>query len=64
MLIGGGIGLTTGYVLPAWLHYGFGGADSAPNAKNALLWKTKLGYIAPAPQVQLDGASLGVVGTF
>jgi hypothetical protein len=60
VLVGVGVGLLDGYVLPAWLHYGFGGRG----AKSATILHTSFGYLAPIPQVYDGGAGLGLGGIF
>lgn len=60
VLTGTAIGIINGYVLPAWLHYGFG--DSRRTVKT--VFQTSFGYVAPVPQVYAGGGGLGLVGVF
>jgi hypothetical protein len=60
VLIGTGVGILNGYILPSWLHYGFG--DS--RRKVPTVMKTSFGYVAPIPQVFAGGGGLGLAGIF
>jgi membrane-associated phospholipid phosphatase len=58
VVIGWGVGAVSGYVLPSWLHYGFGGgrAFGQFSISNVLF--------TPVPQAYSDGGGLGVAGVF
>jgi membrane-associated phospholipid phosphatase len=58
VILGMGIGLASGYILPSVLHYGFGGgrAVGAIETKNAVM--------VPVPQVYPGGGGLGMAGAF
>lgn len=60
VVLGAGVGLINGYLLPAWLHYGFGGH----RAKSAAIMQTSFGYVAPMPQIYPGGGGLGLGGVF
>lgn len=60
VLLGTAIGVLNGYVLPSWLHYGFG--DSRKGVSTVM--KTSYGYVAPVPQVYKGGGGLGLAGVF
>ena len=60
VLIGTTIGIINGYVLPSWLHYGFG--DSKKRVSTVI--QTSFGYVAPVPQIYQGGAGLGMAGVF
>ena len=60
VMTGTAVGILSGYVLPEWLHYGFG--DSRKRVKTT--FQTSFGYIAPVPQMYAGGGGLGVVGVF
>ncbi len=60
IVVGAGVGLANGYLLPAWLHYGFGGR----RAKSATIIQTSFGYVAPMPQIYPGGGGLGLGGVF
>jgi membrane-associated phospholipid phosphatase len=57
VIVGWAIGVVAGYVVPSWLHYGFGSSD--PGEPKAMS-----GGILPVPQVYRDGAGVGVAGVF
>ncbi len=60
VLVGTAVGIINGYILPSWLHYGFG--DS--RKKVSTVMKTSFGYVAPIPQVYQGGGGLGFAGIF
>ncbi len=60
VLIGTSVGILSGYVLPSWLHYGFGNSRK----KAPTLVQTSFGYVAPIPQVYVGGGGLGLAGVF
>ncbi len=60
VLVGTAVGIINGYLLPSWLHYGFG--DS--RKKVSTVMKTSFGYVAPIPQVYQGGGGLGLAGVF
>jgi membrane-associated phospholipid phosphatase len=60
VLTGVGVGIVNGYVLPMWLHYGFG----HPDKRVSTVMKTSFGYVAPIPQVYPGGGGMGVAGVF
>jgi PAP2 superfamily len=59
VLLGTTVGIVNGYVIPMWLHYGFGPKRPIPTVV-----QTSFGYIAPIPEVLPGGAGLGVAGVF
>ncbi len=59
VITGVSVGILNGYVLPTWLHYGFGSSKPVPT-----VMKTSFGYVAPIPQVYPGGGGLGVAGSF
>ncbi len=61
VLAGAAVGIVSGYILPSWLHYGFG--KSKPKESSAI-FKTSYGYVAPYPQVYPGGAGVGLSGAF
>jgi membrane-associated phospholipid phosphatase len=60
VLVGTVIGIINGYLLPSWLHYGFG--DSRKKVPTVI--KTSFGYVAPMPQVYQGGGGMGLAGIF
>ena len=60
VMIGASIGVINGYILPSWLHYGFGSSRRHVDT----MVRTSFGYVAPVPQVYAGGAGLGFVGAF
>lgn len=60
VLTGAAVGLINGYVLPSWLHYGFG--DSRKQVPTII--RTPIGYVAPVPQLYPGGAGLGLAAVF
>ena len=60
VLTGVGIGVVNGYVIPMWLHYGFGSSHKPVST----VVKTSFGYVAPVPQLYAGGAGMGLAGVF
>jgi hypothetical protein len=60
VLTGVAVGVVNGYLLPTWLHYGFGKKDKGVST----VMKTSFGYVAPIPQLYEGGAGLGLAGAF
>ena len=60
VLVGTSVGILSGYVLPSWLHYGFGNSRK----KVATVMQTSFGYVAPIPQVYAGGGGMGLAGVF
>lgn len=60
VLLGTAIGIVNGYLLPSWLHYGFG--DSRKKVSTVI--KTSFGYVAPIPQMYQGGGGMGLAGIF
>jgi len=56
VILGTAVGLFNGYLIPSWLHYGFGKYKPIA-AKTAI--KTEIGTIAPIPQIYEGGAGFG-----
>jgi len=54
VVLGWGVGAFSGYVLPSWLHYGFGHTQE-PKAALSLVF---------TPQIYVSGGGLGVAGIF
>jgi membrane-associated phospholipid phosphatase len=63
VLVGGLVATLSGYVLPSWLHYGFGSGRSRPVMRTAM-GNEHLGYVMPTPISVPGGAGLGAVGIF
>lgn len=63
VLLGGLMATLSGYVLPSWLHYGFGSGRTRPVMRTAI-GNEHLGYIMPTPISVPGGAGLGAVGIF
>ena len=60
VLLGTSVGIVSGYVLPSWLHYGFGNS----RRKVPTVMQTSFGYVAPMPQIYTGGGGLGLAGVF
>jgi hypothetical protein len=63
ILVGGLVATLAGYVLPSWLHYGFGSGRTRPVMRTAI-GNEHLGYVMPTPISVPGGAGLGAVGIF
>jgi hypothetical protein len=63
ILVGGLVATLSGYVLPSWLHYGFGSGRTRPVMRTAI-GNEHLGYMMPTPISDPGGAGLGAVGIF
>ncbi len=55
VLLGTAVGLFNGYLLPAWLHYGFGSGAQVQTTV-----QTALGTLVPFPQIFEGGAGVGL----
>ncbi|HVH47434.1 MAG TPA: phosphatase PAP2 family protein [Labilithrix sp.] len=56
VIVGSAVGVINGYVVPLWLHYGFGNrAKALPTAVN-----TAWGLFVPVPQVYEGGGGIGL----
>lgn len=66
VLIGAGIGLASGYLLPSWLHYGFANGAKARAERSLLpLWRTDHGgVVIVAPQLAATYGGLSVLGMY
>ncbi len=60
VIAGAAVGFVSGYIIPSWLHYGFG----EKRKESATVFKTSFGYVAPYPTVSSTSAGLGVSGMF
>lgn len=58
VVVGAGVGLASGYLLPKWLHYGFGSSESAHASRRRGV--RMMPTFSPAP----GAAGIGVAGTF
>jgi membrane-associated phospholipid phosphatase len=58
VMVGLGVGVATGYVLPALIHYGL------YSGKAAGVVHTSWGWVVPAPQAYPLGGGLGIAGVF
>jgi hypothetical protein len=54
--MGTAVGLVNGYVLPLWLHYGFGNTSKRLPTTLSTAW----GVLVPVPQVYENGAGIGL----
>jgi hypothetical protein len=66
VLIGVGVGLASGYLLPSWLHYGFAN-DAKARSERAFLpmWRTEHGgAVVVAPQIAPTYGGVSVVGMY
>jgi membrane-associated phospholipid phosphatase len=66
VLIGVGVGLASGYLLPSWLHYGFANDAKARGERSFLpMWRTEHGgAVIVAPQIAATYGGLSVVGMY
>lgn len=67
VLIGVGVGLASGYLLPSWLHYGFANDGKAQRERGALLpmWRTASGgAVVLAPQIAATYGGVSIVGMY
>lgn len=66
VLIGAGVGLASGYLLPSWLHYGFANDAKARGERSFLpMWRTEYGgAVIVAPQIATTYGGVSVVGMY
>lgn len=66
VLIGAGVGLASGYLLPSWLHYGFANDARARSERSFLpMWRTEHGgAVIVAPQIAATYGGVSIVGVY
>jgi hypothetical protein len=66
VLIGVGVGLASGYLLPSWLHYGFANDGKARGERSFLpMWRSEHGgVVVVAPQIAAGYGGLSLVGLY
>jgi membrane-associated phospholipid phosphatase len=68
VLLGAVVGLFSGYVLPSWLHYGFGSSHARRNLSILPAYRSESGgtplAIVLAPELAPDYAGMNLVGTY
>ena len=66
VLIGVGVGLASGYLLPSWLHYGFANDAKARGERSLLpMWRTEHGgAVIVAPQISATYGGVSLVGMY